>query len=105
MTTNAGCEVLRTPGSGCARSGPSECLTPGVVRSPELIPTERVSQIGTAYPRIVDDLLWRAFHEDSAVVDDQGSVADFEGLGDVVIRDEHALAEFFLEAADLALEV
>ena len=42
---------------------------------------------------------------DPAVVDDQGAVAHAEGLGDVVIGDQHALAELLFQADDLALEV
>src|SRR5687768_11664517 len=71
----------------------------------KLIPAERVAQVCAPYRRVVDDLLGRAFRKHSSVVDDQGAVADPQGLGDVVVRDQHALAELDLQAAHLALQV
>jgi len=49
---------------------------------------------------IVDDLARAAFLEDSAVVDDEGAVADAEGLGDVMVGDQDGFAKLFLQACD-----
>src|SRR5947209_6164804 len=73
--------------------------------SSELIAPEGVTEVGGAHLRVVDDLLGRAFLELAAIVDDEGAVTDLERLRHVVIGDQHALAEFNLEPADLALEV
>ena len=52
-------------------------------------------------------MIWlgRAVLEYLAVGDDQGAIAHAEGLGDVVIGDQDAFAEFVLEPANFPLEV
>src|SRR5688572_15283236 len=71
----------------------------------ELVTPERVPEVRRTHAVIVDDLARRAFLEDAAVVDDQRAVADAQRLGDVVIRDENALAELLLQPFHLALQV
>src|SRR5687768_1727259 len=73
--------------------------------SSELVAAERVAQVRAADAGVVDDFFGGALFEHPAVVDDQCAVADAEGLGDVVIRDQHALAELVLQTLDLALKV
>src|SRR5687768_18530836 len=74
-------------------------------RSPELVATERAAEVFASDAGVVDYFSWRAFELHPAVADDQGAVADLQRLGDVVVGDQHALAELFLQSQDLALQV
>ena len=71
----------------------------------EFIAAEGVAEIGVADLLVVDDLSGRAVFEDLAVGDDQGAIADAQGLGDIVVGDENAFAEFVLEPANFLLEI
>src|SRR5258708_35443006 len=71
----------------------------------EFIAAEGVAEVGVAGGGVVDGVAGGAFFDLDAVVDDQGAVADLEGLRHVVIGDQDGFSEFDLEAADLALEV
>src|SRR5436189_3789770 len=71
----------------------------------KFVAAERVAQVRAADAGVVDDLPGGAFLENPPVVDDQGPVAHAQGLGDVVIRDQHALAKLLLQTLDLALKV
>src|SRR5450432_2590991 len=71
----------------------------------KFVAAEGVAEIGAAHFGVVDDLLGRSVFEDLAVGDDQGAITDAQRLGDIVIGNEDAFAEFILEAADFGLEI
>ena len=71
----------------------------------KLVAAEDVAEIGRAHGRIVDDLPWRALAENAALVDDQRAVAHLQRLLDIVISDQHALAELVLQPFDFRLKV
>ncbi len=66
---------------------------------------EGMAQIGLADQRVINEFFRRALGEDSAVVDDDAAVADFQRPLDVMVGDEDGLAQGLLELADFALEI
>src|SRR4051812_48811917 len=73
--------------------------------SPEFVTAERVAEVRAAHAGVIDDLLRRTFHEHPAVVDDQGSIAHPQRLRDVVIGDQHTLAELLAQSNHFLLQV
>src|SRR5262245_17284555 len=50
---------------------------------------EALAQIEAAHIRVVDDFLRRALGQDLALMDDERTVDELEGLTNVVIRNKH----------------
>ena len=51
--------------------------------------TETVAEIKPADILVADDFIRLSFHQYPPLMDDEGSVDEFEGFSDVVIRNKH----------------
>ncbi len=71
----------------------------------KLIPAEGMTEIGGTDVGVLDDLGRGAIFEDLAIVDDDRPVADAEGLGDVVIRNQDAFSEFHFQPHDFLMQI
>ncbi len=106
----ADCRVveLQLPNAVFNRAGassPPDRADTARLCSVKLVAAEGAAEVGAAYLLVVDDLFWRAVFEDMAVSDDQGAIANAQGLGDIVVGDKNAFSEFVLEPANFTLEV
>ena len=70
----------------------------------ELVAFEHGAEVGVADGFGVDEFLWGSFGEDSSGVEDVGTIADAEGLLDIVVGDEDGDASLG-ECSDFGLEV